>query len=87
MGSFNDILYNIKIRLVLPFQHDLKNILNKVTWNMKATSRQLQKQASPSIVDIKLVFMMCFFYNLIIGPILPIHQCLQKWFRDLFYFV
>ena len=28
---------------------------------MKATSRQLQKQASPSVVDIKLGFMMCFF--------------------------
>ena len=64
MGSFNDILYNIKTRLVLPFQHDLKNILNKVTWNMKATSKELQKQASLSVVDIKLGFMMWFFFTI-----------------------
>ena len=49
MGSFNDILYNIKSKSVLSISYWFKNIANKVTSNMKAASPQyLQKQAYPS---------------------------------------
>ena len=45
IGSFNDILYNIKSKSVLD-QNDLKSVSNKVTSNLETAFKQeLQKQA------------------------------------------
>ena len=46
MGSFNDIFlqYQHQINQSDPFQNSFKNILNKVTSNLKVAFKELQKQ-------------------------------------------